>query len=80
MKKKKQKKCQYSHERYRNLFIENELSQEEKSKKRQHARELYKNLSEEKKAKGPNMPVNYVKIFLKSFNFLLKYNKQGFSW
>ena len=69
-----------AHERYRNLFIENELSQEEKSKKRQHARELYKNLSEEKKAKGPNMPVNYVKIFLKSFNFLLKYNKQGFSW
>ena len=30
--------------------------------------------------KGANMHVNDIKIFLKSFDFLLKYNKEGFFW
>ena len=72
-----EKKIEKRHQvrkRYRNLFIENELSEEVKSKKYQYARELYKNLSGEKRRE------NDIKIFLKSFDFLLKYNKEGFFW
>ena len=70
----KTEKCHQVCKRYRNLFIENELSKEVKSKKHQYARELYKNLSGEKRRE------NDIKIFLKSFDFLLKYNKEGFFW
>ena len=35
--KKKNRKCQYAHERYRYLFIENEPGEEEKIKKHQYA-------------------------------------------
>ena len=70
----KTEKCHQVCKRYRNHFIENELSKEVKSKKHQYARELYKNLSGEKRRE------NDIKIFLKSFDFLLKYNKEGFFW
>ena len=43
----KHKKQGYPCNLYRNLFIENEFSEDEKNKKRQYARNLHNNLSKE---------------------------------
>ena len=53
VKKKKKRKGQYAHERYRNIFIEKEPVREEKNRKCKYACEQYRFLSEgEKEKKG----------------------------
>ena len=58
----KTKKSEYASNRYRRLFIENELSEKKKGK-RQYARDVYNNLSGENNAKGVNIRMKNIETF-----------------
>ena len=60
----KTKKSEYASNRYRRLFIENELSEKKKGK-RQYARDVYNNLSGENNAKGVNIRMKNIETFWK---------------
>ena len=59
LKKKKMKKHEYAHNRYRKLLWKMNLVKKKKEEK-------YNNLSEEKKAKDTNMHMKNIEIFLKN--------------
>ena len=61
-KEEKTKKSEYASNRYKRLFIENELSEKKKGK-RQYARDVYNNLSGENNAKGVNIRMKNIETF-----------------